>query len=153
MPTTNSRANIQASMPATRPFVTTVKTGQLFKAKNVLPRDASRTLAKTSVVWDFHAGSKVPFQVVDYGQELYEQAAKNLAQQLEQQHIQQSGRSNESDVEDNCFDFSKPGINSSKNTSRALEKAIEDLKHLPEEVEQLLRKDKRFEPIITTMVR
>lgn len=101
---------------------------------------------------DYDAGKKVPFKVVDYGQELYEQAAQNLARQLQEQKMASKKSSNSTDMEDNCYDFSKPAINSSRKTAKVLEKAREDLKNLPNEVEKLLRNDKRFEPIITSKV-
>lgn len=115
-------------------------------------RDTSRTQAKTTSVWDYEAGKKVPFQAVDYGQELYEQAAQNLARQLQEQKLAAKKSSDSTDAEDNCYDYSKPAINSSRRRTKVLEKAREDLKHLPDEVEKLLRNDKRFEPIITSRV-
>ncbi|ODN02501.1 hypothetical protein Ocin01_04165 [Orchesella cincta] len=126
------------------PFYTSVKSGQLYKAKDV--HINSKTHNKTSVVWDFKTGG-VPYQAVDYGRELYEQAAQNLAKSLHQQKLEES-KSKLDEVEDNCRDYSKPAINSSKKTALALEKAMESLKKLPVEVEELLRKDKRFEPVV-----
>ncbi|CAL8069342.1 unnamed protein product [Orchesella dallaii] len=141
------KPNSSAAVPKDKeagPFYTSVKSGQLYKAKDVHIK--SKTQNKTSIVWDFKTGA-VPFQAVDYGRELYEQAAQNLAKSLQQQRLEES-KSKLDEVEDNCRDYSKPAINSSKNTAIALEKAMESLKRLPAEVEELLRKDKRFEPVV-----
>jgi hypothetical protein len=115
---------------------------------------------RTSMKWDFSTVGAPPLQprALDYGEELYERALKKI--QLEEEEallLSSTGESagvagDRKSYSSSCNDYSTPAYNSSKSKESELEKALEELKHLPIEIERLFRTDKRFELIIMSQV-
>lgn len=120
---------------------------------------------KTCIKWDYAAGVKIPFKKVEYGEELYELAAQNMAKQMELEKIVRasqtrsstsaatSGATLESLIgEDKCRDFSRPAFHSSLKATGDLVKALDQLNRLPAQMEKIFMNDERFDPILLDKV-